>query len=197
MGLPAPGGARQTGLFVKVVAVRRSPGHAGLVDHNARMFRPARPRPNVLSPASAPSRLAPALAAGVLWLAAGLSAGYWALQSWGRSPLTPVAAVVPSGAGGDPAAVARALGAAAVSDAGSPQATTVAPSRWRLLGVVAHPGQRGAALLALDDQPPRPYAVGAALDDGLYLLSVDREGARLGRSAQGPATLELKLPPID
>lgn len=197
MGLPAPGGAWQTGLFVKVVAGRRSPGHAGSVDHNARMFRPVTPRPNALSPASAHSRLAPALAAGALWLAAGLSAGYWGLQSWGRSPLTPVAAVVASGPGSDPAAVARALGAATVSEAGSPHAPVVAPSRWRLLGVVAHPGQRGAALLALDDQPPRPYTVGAALDGGLYLLSVDREGARLGSSPKGPATLTLQLPPPD
>jgi hypothetical protein len=39
--------------------------------------------------------------------------------------------------------------------------------------------------------------VGAALDGGLYLLSVDRAGARLGASPQGPVTLDLKLPPAD
>jgi general secretion pathway protein C len=161
------------------------------------MFRAAHPRPPALSPTSPASRLAPALAAGLLWLAAGLSAGYWVLQVWGRSPFTPVAAVVTPATNADPSAVARALGAAPPEQAQPAVVSAAAASRWRLLGLVVRPGQRGAALLALDDQPPRPYTVGAALDGGLYLLSVDRAGARLGASPQGPVTLDLKLPPAD
>lgn len=132
-----------------------------------------------------------------MWLTAGLSAGYWVLQGWGRSPLTPVAAARAPLSGTDAAAVARALGAVPPDQALPAAVSAAAPSRWRLLGVVARPGQRGAALLALDDQPPRPFAVGAALDGGLYLLAVDREGARLGSSPQGPVTLDLKLPQVD
>lgn len=140
------------------------------------------------------SRLAPALAAGLLWLAAGLSAGYWVLLAWGRSPVTPVAAVAAPQPQTDVAAVARALGAA-------PEAQPVAAapvalaSRYSLLGVVSRPGQRGAALIALDGQPPRPYTVGAALEGGLVLQSVDRRSVRLGPAPAGPATVELSLPP--
>ena len=84
-----------------------------------------------------------------------------------RSPVTPVASVAPPAVRSDVASVARALGAAAPATAqdASP-APVAAASRWRLLGVVAQPGQQGAALISMDGQPPRPYAVGAALDGG-------------------------------
>lgn len=158
------------------------------------MRRSIRLRPGVPSLPLASGRW-PALAAGVLWLAAGLSIGYWVLQVWGRSPVTPVASVAPPAVRSDVASVARALGAAApaaVQDA-SP-APVAASSRWRLLGVVAQPGQQGAALISMDGQPPRPYAVGAALDGGLVLQAVDRQGARLGPQRDGPTTVQLSLP---
>lgn len=144
-------------------------------------------------PSSAPG-MWPALAAGVLWLAAGLSAGYWALLAWGRSPVTPVAAVAMAPVGSDAAAVARALGAAAPVAAAEAPAPVAAAARYRLLGVVDQAGRSGAALIAIDGQPPRPYTVGAALEGGLVLQSVDRLGAKLGASSAGPATVELSLP---
>lgn len=142
---------------------------------------------------SAPGMLS-ALAAGVLWLAAGLSAGYWALLAWGRSPVTPVAAVALAPVGSDAAAVARALGAVAPVSAAEAPAPVAAAARYRLLGVVDQAGRSGAALIAIDGQPPRPYTVGAALEGGLVLQSVDRLGAKLGASSAGPATVELSLP---
>ncbi len=142
---------------------------------------------------SAPG-LAPALAAGLLWLAAGLSAGYWALLAWGRSPVTPVAAVAMAPVGSDAAAVARALGAVAPVATAQAPAPVAASSRYRLLGVVDQSGRNGAALIAIDSQPPRPYTVGATLEGGLVLQSVDRRGAKLGASSAGPATVELSLP---
>ncbi|MGI9216338.1 MAG: type II secretion system protein N [Hydrogenophaga sp.] len=145
-------------------------------------------------PSSSAPGLLPALAAGVLWLAAGLSAGYWVLLAWGRSPVTAVAAVPLAPMGSDAAAVARALGAVApVAEAKAPAPVATA-SRYRLLGVVDQSGRRGAALIAIDGQPPRPYTVGAALEDGLVLQSVSRLGARLGASNSGPTTVELSLP---
>lgn len=144
-------------------------------------------------PLSAPG-LVPALAAGLLWLAAGLSAGYWALLAWGRGPVTPVAAVAMAPAGSDAAAVARALGATAPAVAADTPAPVAASSRYRLLGVVDQAGRNGAALIAIDSQPPRPYAVGAVLEGGLVLQSVSRLGAQLGASSAGPATVELSLP---
>jgi general secretion pathway protein C len=144
-------------------------------------------------PSSAPGML-PALVAGVLWLAAGLSAGYWVLLAWGRSPVTPVAAVALAPMGSDAAAVARALGAAAPVAAAEAPAPVTAAARYRLLGVVDQAGRNGAALIAIDGQPPKPYTVGAALEGGLVLQSVDRQGVKLGASSAGSATVELSLP---
>lgn len=157
------------------------------------MNKAIRARRLVQPPLSAPG-LVPALSAGLLWLAAGLSAGYWALLAWGRSPVTPVAAVAMAPVGSDAAAVARALGAAAPAVAADTPAPVAAASRYRLLGVVDQAGRNGAALIAIDSQPPRPYAVGAVLEGGLVLQSVSRLGAQLGASSAGPATVELSLP---
>lgn len=146
------------------------------------------------SATASPSHRWPAVAAGGLWLAAGLSLGYWALQVLGRSPVVPLAAVPSPPLRTEVASVARALGMPAA--ASSPQAGVASvegASRWRLLGVVVRPGQQGVALLALDGQPPRPYAVGAVLEGGLVLQAVTRQGARLGPQRQGPATVELGL----
>lgn len=160
------------------------------------MFKSARlPRPRVaLAAPSGVARHAPALAAGLLWLAAGLSAGYSMLQAWGRSEVTPLAAVAAPQPQTDVASVARALGA--LPQQSQAEAAPVAPaSRYLLLGVVSRPGQRGAALISLDGQPPRPYTVGAALEGGLVLQSVDRRSVKLGPQRDGPSSVELSLPP--
>jgi general secretion pathway protein C len=137
-------------------------------------------------------RRGPTLAAGVLWLAAGLSAGYWVLLAWGRSPVTPVSTLAPAQLPTDPAAVARTLGA--VPTAVSSGVVAAAPPRYNLLGVVAVGTRDGAALIAVDGQPPRPYRVGAPLDGGLVLQAVTRRTVRLGPTLEAPATVELSLP---
>lgn len=135
----------------------------------------------------------PALAAGVLWLAAGLSAGYWLLQFWGRGPLTPVAAIAGNPIQADAASVARALGAlpeAAVAAVVAPPVS----SRFRLIGLVSQPGQRGAALISVDGQPPRPVVIGAVVDGDWVLQSVGRQGVRIGVGRAGPGAIEINLP---
>jgi general secretion pathway protein C len=133
------------------------------------------------------------LVAGLLWLLAALSAGYWVLQILGRSALEPVPAAGRQPIQAEAAAVARALGA--VPDA-APQAAVAPPlsSRFRLIGLAAQPGQRGAALIAVDGQPPRPVLVGAVVDGDLRLLSVGRRVARIGKDAADPAALDINLP---
>ena len=144
---------------------------------------------------SALRRSGPTVAAGVLWLAAGLSAGYWVLLAWGRTPATPVAAAPMALPVADAALVARALGVLpTVAPTDMAQAPVAAPSRYVLLGVVAVGPAQGAALIGMDGQPPRPYRVGAVLDGGLVLQSVGRSSVRLGPALQGPATVELSLP---
>lgn len=116
------------------------------------------------------------------------------MLAWGRSPVVPVAAVAAPQPQTDVAAVARVLGAVPASQPMA-AAPVVLSSRYQLLGVVFRPGQRGAALIALDGKPPRPYVVGAALEDGLLLQSVDRRAVKLGPALNGPASVELSLPP--
>ncbi len=168
-----------------------------VVDHNARMKKkvPAFGHSGFLmeSPAAllTAGGRAPTVAAGLLWLAAGLSAGYWVLQVWGQSPVTPVSGVAPLQVSADAAAVARTLGA--LPDNTAPSAVAAAPPRYNLLGVVAVGALDGAALIAVDGQPPRPYRVGAPLDGGLVLQAVTRRTVRLGPSLGAPSTVELTL----
>lgn len=138
------------------------------------------------------SRRGPALVAGLLWLAAGLSAGYWVLQAMGRSPVTPLPVSAPSPIQVDSLAVARVLGAQPVASA-SPSAPVATGTQYKLLGVAASDAG-GAALIGINGQPPRPYRVGAALEGGLVLQAVSRRSVRLGASMSGPATVELTLP---
>jgi general secretion pathway protein C len=137
--------------------------------------------------------LAPSVVAGVLWLLAAVLTSYWVLQIWGRSPLTPVAAMAGNPPMADPVAVGRALGA--LPDA--PVAEPVAPpmsSRFRLVGLVGQPAQRGAALIAIDGQAPKPVTVGAVVEGDVRLLSVGGRAVRLGTRAGDPAAFELNLP---
>lgn len=137
----------------------------------------------------------PVVAAGLLWLAAGLTAGYWVLQVLGRSELVPVTAAPAAMPTADSTAVARALGQPdPVAGLASDGFAAPVALRYTLLGVVADRQQQGAALIAIDGEPPRPYAVGAVLEGGLVLQSVDRRVARLGPERQGPATIELQVP---
>lgn len=138
-------------------------------------------------------RLAPVGLAGLMWLVAGLSAGYWVLLGLGRSDPVPLPSAAVSLPQIDSAAVARALGAQprAPAAAGEP----VAAPRYRLLGLVDQPGQQGAALIEVDGKP-RPFVVGDRLGGDLVLQSVERRAVRLGLSVDGPTTQELTLPPV-
>ena len=131
-----------------------------------------------------------------LWALAAASVVAWGLKLGGSAggvavpppPARPVAAV-------DPAALANLLGAAPAAAAAAIPVPTLA-SRFQLLGVAAgaHSGG-GAAVIAVDGKPGRPYRVGAQLEEGIVLQSVHGRQAVLAASAQGPALLTLELPP--
>lgn len=179
------------------MACRNRPENT-VVDHNARMKKkvPAFGHSGFLTEGPAALQTAggraPAVAAGLLWLAAGLTAGYWVLQVWGQSPVTPVAGMAPVQIAADSAAVARTLGA--LPQAAAPAAAPAAPPRYNLLGVVAVGGRGGAALIAVDGQPARPYRVGAELEGGLVLQAVTRRSVQLGTAPGAPSSVELTLP---
>ncbi len=130
-----------------------------------------------------------------VWMLAGACAVYWGLK-FGADAAGPAGApvatafVVPV----DPLAVARLLGAADGVAPAAPVASLA--SRFALVGVVAGTSRNGAALIALDGKPPKPYRVGSAIEEGLVLQSVAPRRAVLGARLDGPAALTLELPPL-
>ena len=133
----------------------------------------------------------------LVWAAAAASAVYWGLKVAANNPSVPqVPAATRQAAPADPAAVARLLGHSA--GAGAPTTTAAAPSaasRFNLVGVVADRSQQGAALIAVDGKPPKPYRVGSPVDESLVLKSVQARRAVLAASVDGPAVVTLELPP--
>jgi general secretion pathway protein C len=104
--------------------------------------------------------------------------------------MAPVAIRTP--APGDPAAVARLLGASPAAVAAAPAASLA--SRFALVGVVASRSHKGAALISVDGKPAKPFRIGSAVDDRLILQSVESRRAILAESADGPAVVTLELP---
>jgi general secretion pathway protein C len=139
-------------------------------------------------------RLTVALTTFVVWALVAGSAAYWGLKLGSPPGGSAVAVAQRANAPVDPAAVARVLGASPSMATATP--TPTAASRFALVGVVASASHQGAALISIDGKPPKPFRVGAALDEGVVLQSVDARRAVLASGANGPvvATLELPLP---
>jgi general secretion pathway protein C len=135
-----------------------------------------------------------AVAAGtfVLWGLVAASAVYWGMKLSSISTSGPAAPPAPGAPPSDPSAVARLLGAAPSTAGPAPVASLA--SRLALLGVVAEPDGGGAALISVDGKPPKPYRVGALVDEGLVLQSVQPKHATIGASMQAPPAVTLDMP---
>jgi general secretion pathway protein C len=131
----------------------------------------------------------------VVWAVAAASIAWWGLRLTGASHAALVAPspVLSADAVVDAGAVARLLGAVTVTAA---DAAPGAASRFSLLGIVAGAANQGAALIAIDGKPGRPYRVGSKVEEGLFLQSVEPRRARLAPSATGPASMLLEMPPL-
>ncbi len=134
------------------------------------------------------------LATLVLWLLAGASVVYWGLRLSAPAMGVPVPAVAAAPPTPDAQALARLLGAVT---ADAPVAAPVAAvaSRFALVGVLAgRSSGAGAALIAVDSQPAKPFRIGAKVDAGLVLQSVGPRQARLGAALRGPTLVTLEVP---
>ncbi|MFM9880656.1 MAG: type II secretion system protein N [Burkholderiaceae bacterium] len=136
----------------------------------------------------------------VIWLVAAVSAAYWALRLTSATGVPPAAPVVlPAPVVADTNAVARLLGwvpSAAPAAAAAPPPPVLA-TRLILVGVVADRNTRsGAALIAIDGKPPRPYRVGARLEEGVFLQSVAGRSATVGATVDGPMLVKLEMPAV-
>jgi general secretion pathway protein C len=134
-------------------------------------------------------RVAPALAALLLWGALAAGVAYWVLHF-----PTPTSAVLPAVSTSAPVAtpdtgpMARVLGHV--------QAQAVVPadsSRFQLLGVIASASGQGSALIAIDGQPPKAWRVGQAVQEGVYLQKLAPRQAWLGQTLTGPAQWTLNM----
>ncbi|WP_285414930.1 type II secretion system protein N [Variovorax sp. efr-133-TYG-130] len=144
------------------------------------------------SPYSAARWHAPLATTGVWALAAG-AAVFWVLRLASPADAVAAAASMPRpSVAADSDAVARLLGVLPASSM-APVAPEAA-SRFALSGVVADPSRQGAALIAIDGKPPRPFRVGSKVGDNYVLQSVGLRSATLGAQLDGPAAFTLQLP---
>jgi general secretion pathway protein C len=141
------------------------------------------------------------LSAFVIWSLVAATAVFWVLRlAAGPAPVPPYAVAVSKSVvvRGD---LTRLFGApprlAVVAGT-----TAEAPSRYRLLGVMAprSPAAQaeeghGIALIAVDGKPPKAYRIGARLDGDLVVQSVGLRTAAIG-TAQGARSVLLELPPL-
>ncbi|MDP3619221.1 MAG: type II secretion system protein N [Ramlibacter sp.] len=127
-----------------------------------------------------------------VWALVAASAVYWGLKLSAPPAPVPAAPVLRTASPADPVSVARLLGSSPVLASAAPVASIA--SRFALLGVVASPGSQGAALIAIDGKPARPFRIGATVDDGLVLKFVDKRKAELAARMDGPVLVTLELP---
>lgn len=139
------------------------------------------------------------LSAFVIWGLVAATAVFWGLRLLVRPSAPPsyaVAVVDSSAMRGD---LTRVLGSAPVAAPvalSSPEAS----ARFRLLGIMAPKPQtdassaQGLALIAVDGNMPKAYAVGASVDGDLVLQAVSLRTASIGQ-AHGTPSIRLELPP--
>lgn len=126
-----------------------------------------------------------------------LAAG--SLVLWGLKLTAAPAPLLPAPGAGratavDADAVARVLGATAPVPTAAAAPPALA-SRFQLVGVAAGADSGGgAAVIAVDGRPAKPFRVGSAVDEGLVLQSVQGRRAVLAATLQSPPTLTLELP---
>ena len=129
----------------------------------------------------------------LVWALAAASVAYWGLRLLsGSGALAPVTLAANASFTPDPAAVARLLGATPAQAV--PQASLA--SRFALSGVVAGAPGGGAALIAVDGKPARPFRVGSLVEEGLVLQSASARQATLGETRNSPALVTLDMPSL-
>ena len=149
-----------------------------------------RDRPSFASALNTSSRVALPFATFWVWGMVAFSAVAWGLRWTATGTTNTAVSAVQSTPDVDISAAARTLGVAPAQATASPSLA----SRFQLLGVLSRGDDAGAALMAVDGQPAKPYRVGAAVADGLVLQTAMARLITLGPSMDGPSTLVLELP---
>ena len=137
----------------------------------------------------------------VIWSLVAATLMFWALRFVARPLQAPAYAMAVSTAAPMRGDLTRLFGAAPLL-AIAVEAAPEAPSRFRLVGVMAPNSRRddanaayGLALIAVDGKPAKAFAVGSTLDSNLVLQSVSLRTASLG-PAEGARSVLLELPAL-
>jgi general secretion pathway protein C len=132
----------------------------------------------------------------VLWAAAAASAVFWGLRLSAPPASLPALAVLPAPAVPDAQGLARLLGAVPAAVGASPAAPSASlASRFVLIGVLSgRQSGGGAALIAVDGRPAKPYRLGAQVDQDLVIQALGPRQVQLGPRQGAPATLTLDMP---
>ncbi|HEX5783292.1 MAG TPA: type II secretion system protein N [Burkholderiaceae bacterium] len=140
----------------------------------------------------------PRLASVLVWGLAGYATLYWGLRLTREADGPVRAPLAVSAPDIDTQAVARALGAGGSAPAAAPVVDVNV--RYVLVGVLAGaatPDGHGVALIAVEGQKPRPFAVGSVVDGQWVVQRVTARGVTLqpqGASAADGAGLTLSMP---
>ena len=141
------------------------------------------------------------LSAFVIWSLVAATAVFWVLRLAASPASVPPYAVAVGNSVAMRGDLSRLFGASQRPSALA-QATPEAPSRFKLVGVMAPRSVAaqaeagyGLALIAVDGKPAKAYAVGARLDSELVLQSVGLRTAAIG-PAQGARSVLLELPAL-
>ncbi|WP_395667880.1 type II secretion system protein N [Rhodoferax sp.] len=139
---------------------------------------------------------APRLGAFFSALLLGASAVYWALQWQQAQPAAPASAAAQS------ELPTAALGAVVGVLGGRPQPVTNAPvqdrsEQFKLVGVLARSNGRGAAIISVNDLPPKAFRVGSTVTEEWVLHTVAPRQATLARGADRSQTHILDMPAAD
>ena len=127
----------------------------------------------------------------VLWAVVAFSATSWVLRGSGNDMASSLSTPEEQRTlEADATATARSLGLVAAG----PVAAPALASRFQLVGVIAGGPTQGAALIAVDGKPAKPFRVGAPVAEGLVLQSVQGRRVTLGAGGDAAATLTLELP---
>ncbi len=140
------------------------------------------------------------LSAFVIWSIVAATAVFWALRLGASGSTMPPYAVAVERSAPLRGDLARLFGAPPIVVA-SAETPAEAPSRYRLVGVMAPKGAQqgegryGLALIAVDGKPAKAYPVGARIDGDMVIQAVSLRTASVGPAGGGNSTL-LELPAL-
>jgi general secretion pathway protein C len=141
------------------------------------------------------------ISAFVIWSLVAAAAMFWLLRLTTSAPQAPAFAAAVGKSTVVRGDLNRLFGAPPTVVAMA-EATPAAPSRFKLVGVMAPRSKdaqaiagNGLALIAVDGKPPKAFTVGAPLDSGLVLQSVGLRTASIG-PPQGARSMLLELPAL-